>query len=56
MTHMLTADRQFHREIACGCGVGDVIEARCPGGKALHTIDIHLTETIDQARLPPKTA
>ena len=25
-------------------------------GKALHTIDIHLTETIDQARLLPKTA
>src|SRR5271168_1335553 len=24
--------------------------------KALHTIDIHLTETIDQARLLPKTA
>jgi hypothetical protein len=25
-------------------------------GKALHTIDIHLTETIDQARPLPKTA
>jgi hypothetical protein len=34
----------------------DQLPAPPPLRKALHTIDIHLTETIDQARLLPKTA
>lgn len=34
----------------------DQLPAPAPLRKALHTIDIHLTETIDQARLLPKTA
>lgn len=34
----------------------DQLPAPAPLRKALHTIDVHLTETIDQARLLPKTA
>jgi hypothetical protein len=34
----------------------DQLPAPPPLRKALHTIDIYLTETIDQARLLPKTA
>jgi hypothetical protein len=34
----------------------DQLPAPPPLRKALHTIDIHLTETTDQARLLPKTA
>ena len=32
----------------------DQLPAPAPVRKALHTIDIHLTETIDQARYYPK--
>ena len=35
---------------------GDRPPAPPPLRKALRTIDIHITETIDQARLLPKTA
>jgi hypothetical protein len=34
----------------------DQLPAPPPLRKALHTVDIHLTETTDQARLLPKTA
>lgn len=34
----------------------DQLPAPAPLRKASHTIDVHLTETIDQARLLPKTA